>query len=282
MFPWVHEFRWEIGHLIFTGGFTLVLITVLTAITLVFKKIYQIYKERQVEKFVWQATFEDFPSQTRSCRHTISGVFKQRVCNNHFDCGECKIHKQLLEHRIPERVFAAAGDDRANEIFGLNIPLDRMYHRGHTWVKRDEDGNYLVGLDDFGKRLIGKAEEIILPETGSRLHANGTAWKVKRGSADTRILSPIDGEVIETGDDEKGWYLKIKPSPEGENTHHLFKNGREIKAWFMKELERLQFALASDGVGASLADGGVLTDDLPKSHPDADWDGVYGEIFLEP
>ncbi len=282
MFPWVHEFRWEIGHLIFTGGFALVLVAILTAITLVFKKVYQIYKRRQVEKILWQATFEDFPSQTRTCRHAISGVLKQRVCNNHFECGACAVHKQLIEHGIPEKVLAAAGDYGNMEIFGLNIPLDRMYHRGHTWVKQDDEGNYLVGLDDFGKRLIGKPEEVVLPEIGSRLYANGTAWKVKRGKADTRILSPVDGEVLETGDDEKGWYLKIKPAADNSDTSHLLKSGKEVKAWFMKELERLQFALASDGIGVSLADGGVLIDDLPKSHPDADWDGVYGEMFLEP
>ncbi len=282
MFPWVHEFRPELGHLIFTGGFAMVFVIVMTTIVIVFKKVYEIYKQRAVEKIAWQAAFEDFPTFNKRCRYEISGLFNERTCNNYFDCRECAVNKQLLEKGIPEKALAAAGDDGNTEIFGLNIPLDRMYHRGHTWVKQDEDGNYLVGLDDFGKRLIGKPENIELPEIGSKLHANGTAWKVKRGKADTRILSPIDGEVIETGDPEKGWYLKIKSEPDNVDTSHLLKHGKEIKAWFMKELERLQFALATDGVGASLADGGVLIDDLPKSNPDADWDGVYGEIFLEP
>ncbi len=282
MFPWVHEFRWELGHLIFTGGFALVTIGIVTTIIIAFKKIYEIFREKKVETVMWQAAFEDFPAHTKTCRHAISGILKQRTCNNHFDCRECAVHKQLVQHDIPEKVFATAGDDGNTEIFGLNIPLDRMYHRGHTWVKQDKDGNYLVGLDDFGKRLVGKPEKISLPEIGSYLHANGTAWKMKRGNADTRILSPVDGEVIETGDDEKGWYLKIKPNDSNGDTSHLLKNGKEIKTWFMKELERLQFALSMDGVGASLADGGILIDDLPTSHPDADWDGVYGEMFLEP
>ena len=282
MFPWVHEFRWELGHLIFTGGFATVLVIVLTAITVVLKKIYRIYKDRQVEKIVWQATFEDFPAQTRTCRHEMSGLFARRTCNNYFDCRECAINKQLIQYGVPEAEMRNAGNDGDTEIFGLNIPLDRMYHRGHTWVKQDEDGNFLVGLDDFGKRLIGKPEKLAFPEVGTRLYANGTAWTVKRGNADARILSPVDGEVLETGDDEKGWYLKIKPAADNGDTSHLLKNGKEVKAWFMKELERLQFALATDNVGASLADGGVLIDDLPKSHPEADWDGVYGEIFLEP
>jgi hypothetical protein len=282
MFPWVHEFRWEIGHLIFTGGFAAVFVIVVTSTIIVFKKVYQIYKEKVVDKIVWEATFEELPAISRTCRHALSGVFKDRICNNHFDCRECTVHKYLIEHRIPEKILAKAGSDGDTEIFGLDIPLDRMYHRGHTWVKQDDEGNYLVGIDDFANRLIGRAEEIILPEIGTQLHANGTAWTVKRGKADTRILSPIDGEVIETGNDEKGWYLKIKPAEQSDTTGHLLKGSKEIKTWFMKELERLQFALATDTVGVSLADGGVLIDDLPKSYPDADWDGVYGELFLEP
>ncbi len=282
MFPWVHEFRPELGHLIFTCGFATVFVVVMTTIVIVFKKVYEIYKQKAVEKIAWQAAFEDFPRQNRKCRHEINGLFAERTCNNYFDCNECAIHKQLIQYGVPEAALVTAGDDGNTEIFGLNIPLDRMYHRGHTWVKQDDDGNYLVGIDDFGKRLIGKPEKIEFPEVGSTLHTNGTAWKIKRGKADARILSPINGEVIETGDPEKGWFLKIKPEANNGNTDHLLKNGKEIKAWFMKELERLQFALSTDGVGASLADGGVLIDDLPKSNPDADWDGVYGEIFLEP
>ena len=282
MFPWVHEFRWELGHLIFTGGFAMVLVVVLTGITVAVRKVYEVYKKNTVDKILWEATFEDLPTISRSCRHAISGVFKERTCNNLFDCRECAIHAQLVKNKIPEKVFQKAGRDGDAEIFGLAIPLDRMYHRGHTWVKQDEDGNYLVGIDDFAKRLIGKPEEIVFPQIGSRLYANGRGWIMKRGKTDARILSPVDGEVIETGDSAKGWYLKIKPAENNQNTNHLLKHGAEIKAWFMKELERLQFALATDQVGASLADGGVLTDDLPKSNPDADWDGVYGEIFLEP
>lgn len=281
MFPWVHEFRLELTHLIFTGGFSAAAIIIYFSVLFALKKSYLVFKRRAVDQVTWQAAFEDFPTVTRKCRYEINGILKERTCNNYFDCRECTINKVLIEKGIPEKVLSAAGTDGDIEIFGLNIPLDRMYHRGHTWVKKDDEGNYLVGLDDFGKRLIGKAEEIKLPEIGTRLHANGTGWFVKTKNADARILSPVDGEVIETGNDEKGWYLKVKPIANDGDTSHLLR-GKEVKAWFMRELERLQFALAPEGVGASLADGGVLIDDLPKAHPEADWDGVFGEMFLEP
>jgi len=31
-----------------------------------------------------------------------------------------------------------------------------------------------------------------------------------------------------------------------------------------------------------LPDGGVLVEDAPGSLPDADWDAVWGKLFLEP
>ena len=32
---------------------------------------------------------------------------------------------------------------------GLDYPGDRLYHRGHTWVKLEEDGMVSIGLDAF-------------------------------------------------------------------------------------------------------------------------------------
>ena len=39
-------------------------------------------------------------------------------------------------------------------------------------------------------------DEVVLPEPGAQIRANGTAFRVRRREADVRILSPVDGEVI--------------------------------------------------------------------------------------
>ena len=49
----------------------------------------------------------------------------------------------------------------------------------------------------------------------------------------------------------------------------------------MREMERLQLALAAKGAPA-LADGGVPVADIAAAYPDADWDAVCGEMFLHP
>jgi len=50
----------------------------------------------------------------------------------------------------------------------------------------------------------------------------------------------------------------------------------------MREMERLHLALAVQGAAPTLADGGVPVADIAAGYPDADWDAVCGEMFLEP
>jgi hypothetical protein len=47
-------------------------------------------------------------------------------------------------------------------------------------------------------------------------------------------------------------------------------------------LERLQLAFVPTGAAASLADGGELMHDVISNAPEAAWDSILGEVFLEP
>jgi hypothetical protein len=62
---------------------------------------------------------------------------------------------------------------------------------------------------------------------------------------------------------------------------HLLRGG-EVRPWLMREMERLHLALAVQGAAPTLADGGVPVIDIAAAYPDADWDAVCGEMFLEP
>jgi hypothetical protein len=175
----------------------------------------------------------------------------------------------------------AAGETEA-EIFGMSFPLDRMYHRGHTWARREANGTVTVGLDDLGSRLLGTPDAVDLPGLGSRLHSNGTAFRIHRREADVRILSPVDGEVVETGGVDRGFFLRVKPLDGAIDMRHLLRDA-EVKPWLMRELERLQLTLTMEGASMpSLADGGVPVADIAAAYPKTDWDAVCGEMFLEP
>jgi glycine cleavage system H lipoate-binding protein len=273
MFPWVYGFHWTTFHITFLTIFFFIFAAVVSTVILAVRRTLRAEQLQNVESIQWHSDFEDLSPIMKICRHELSGEVRHRVCDNEFDCRSCKVHP-ILEAKNKKSLMLQF------EVNGFTMPPYRLYHRGHMWVQQENDGTYKIGIDDFGTRIIGRPYSIELPPVGSRLSVNGKGLLIKTPNAKIRILSPIDGEVIEQGDAEKGWYLKVKAdNPENVGAHLL--NGKEVPNWIMREMERLQISFATSGVGATLADGGELVSDFHRHFPKADWDGILGQMFLE-
>jgi hypothetical protein len=195
------------------------------------------------------------------------------VCESGFDCRHCPEHERLEGLRRAQ----AAGQ---SEHFGFDLPLDRLYHRGHTWVQPEADGTVTIGLDDFARRLVGTPERIELPAPGTRLEVNGPAGRLTARGNDVRVLSPVDGTVVETRGEGAGVTLRVDLGGVADLRHLL--SGDEARAWALRELERLQRALGPREVGAALADGGELVADVGAALPRDRYDALLGEMLLEP
>jgi glycine cleavage system H lipoate-binding protein len=206
----------------------------------------------------------------------LTGEFQKRECPNAFDCRECETHAKLIA-RNPLLPVVNSEED----ILGMDFPLDRYYHRGHTWAHPEEDGTVTVGLDDLGRRLLGSPDSMELPLPGDRLHANGLAFQMRKRDARVRVLSPIDGEVLAVDGPDGKWFLRVKPDSTGEPAFRHLLRGPEVKPWLMREMERLQLALAAEGATPTLADGGVPVADIASCYPETDWDAVCAKMFLE-
>ncbi len=230
---------------------------------------------------IWHNSFIKLSPSARTCRHEFGYYVRDRICENYFNCADCVIHKNVERLENSRRAHGWREKLPESEVFGLHVPTDRLYHRGHTWVKQETDGTFTVGLDDFGTRLIGKPDSIEFPKVGSEVTVNEPALRLKKRDSTIQILIPVTGKVIDTGDPGKGWYLKIKPTVNGKSTKHLLK-GSEVRNWLMKEIERLQTALPNKELGISYSDGGELIEDISASQPDTDWSKIYREIFLQP
>lgn len=276
MFPWVYEFHWSPSHIIFLGLFFSVVVVVFSTVAMALLRSHRAIRQRKDEMILWHSEFEDLPALAKACRHEFTNDVKHRTCDNAFDCRSCAVHPVLLE-RSGQRIAANLEEQ---SILGFSMPTDRLYHRGHTWARKEEDGTFTVGLDDFATRLVGTPDATGLPEIGTQLRANGAAWHAGKSGAKLRILSPVDGKVVERGGPEMDWYLRVKVDDPVQATRHLLR-GEEIRPWLMREMERLQRSLSTDGLGISLADGGELVSDIHMQYPDVDWDGVWGEMFLQ-
>jgi glycine cleavage system H protein len=271
MFPNVYGFHWSAGHLIFLGLFFVVVVAIATTVMLALARAWRHARQKRLDQVRWLAEFHDLPSRDRACRHECTGVFRDRKCERGFDCRGCPTHAAVMT--------PAAAEDEAP--YGLSFPADRLYHRGHAWVREEPDGTMTAGLDDFGRRLIGKPDAVRLPQPGEILETNATAWTIRARGIDVRVLAPVDGEVVETGGPDSEFYLRLRASGDGFDTRHLLR-GAEIRPWLSRELDRLQLALSGLAGRPALADGGTLLEDVPSSCPKADWDAVWGAVFLEP
>ena len=58
-------------------------------------------------------------------------------------------------------------------VAGFDMPEQLHYHRGHVWARVVGPDTAAVGIDDFGRRLLGTAEGVELPKVGSYIRQGG-------------------------------------------------------------------------------------------------------------
>ena len=287
MFPWSQDFTWDAGNVVFLGAFYVAVLVIAGTLLLALRRTLRGLSGKRAGAILWHADFEELPASARRCRHELTGEIRSRSCPHAFDCRSCETHVEMAAARqdgfvgsLPGcLVSPATADDSA---FGFSLPLDRLYHRGHTWAHPEPDGTVTVGLDDLGRRLLGTPDRLELPPAGSALEVNGVALLARKGTAEVRILSPVDGTVVETGSAEEGWLLRVAPPAGGFDLGHLLA-GAEVRLWFLREVERLERVLSADsGTGPALADGGSPVEDLSQAIPPAERNRTLGEMFLEP
>ena len=273
MFPGIDGFHWTAGHVIFLSLFFAVVVTIFVTVASAAWRTAHDFRTKNAIELCWRSAFAELPEADRRCRHELAGRVISRTCDNAFDCRHCGKYSQFAV--LPARAPVHA--------LGLNYSEDRLYHRGHTWVKAAEDGTFTVGLDEFAEHLIGTPDSVQAPEIGTELEVNQTAWRVKRNGREIAVRAPLEGTVVGVGGAKDGWYLKIRSrlDPADPATLRHLLRGPEVHGWLSRELERLQVQLRAPNTPPALADGGVLLPELMDALPEADWDTVLGDTFLE-
>ncbi|MCP4198998.1 MAG: hypothetical protein GY762_17780 [Proteobacteria bacterium] len=274
MLPFLYEWHWDLGHFIFMGAFYAVLVIMGTTLSVALFR--SIISRRRAEEIERHEVFHDLPESRLKCRYQLAGVLPDQTCHHAFDCGTCPIH----EPRRGEPVTLSEEAKGPADPLGFELEDGLKYHRGHTAVRRETDGNVTVGLSDLANRVLGYPDEVILPPVGTKLIHCGNAFSVKKRKNDIRILSPIAGEVVETGDGTNGWFLKIKPAVASPNFEHLY-DGDLAKAWAKSELDMVGDYLGTKGPSPLVAGAGRRVGSLPSAHPKAPWKYIWNDLFLD-
>ena len=190
----------------------------------------------------WHADFHDLPARDRVCRHVLTGEFQAAMSAMRSIAGCAETHAKLIgRHPLPPRRGPRGRSLRHGFSAGSLLPS-----RPHLGASGDGwHGTGWAGR--AGRAATRLAGRLDLPQPGTYIEANGTAFRARKRDADVRVLAPMDGEVVETGGADRGWYLKLKPAAAGEQAFRHLLRGAEIRPWIMREMERLQLALAAEG-----------------------------------
>ena len=106
----------------------------------------------------------------------------------------------------------------------MNVPENLQYTRSDEWVSLDGDIATL-GITDYAQHELGEIVYIELPEVGTKVLPSVSFGVVESVKAVAELVSPLEGEVIETNADlpdnpsqinespfENGWMIKVRVS----------------------------------------------------------------------
>ena len=171
------------------------------------------------------------------------------------------------------------------------VLVRRYLHPGHAWVRETEDGDVLVGVDDFAQSVFGSVEDVELPRLLRKVEQGEVAWRLRHGARVLPILSPVSGRVIEKnemvtmnpglvnssplGD---GWLLRVRPARLEAHTHNLL-TGKAMEHWL--DATRAELGRFFSGVPALMyQDGGIMIDGLADRCSDEEWARLVDKFFL--
>lgn len=268
MFPNAYEFTWDPYRLVFVTFFlcaAMILIGYLGASAL---RTWRDVRSGRAGELRWHDDFAELPTARRRCRTSLSEGDGGRICTSGFDCAHCVHHDAREVSPLTEDVH----------VHGLTVHPDRAYHRGHTWVRDEADGVVKIGLSPLALRVLPAGSAVRPAAAGELLHRGDAAFELARESL--RILTPVDGQVIESGQDAGGPWLRLavqRPLA----AHAELLRGQEAVRWMEAELRQLQAGLLGPDAAQAWADGGAVVDDLPLALPALDWRSVRQEFFLD-
>jgi glycine cleavage system H protein len=174
------------------------------------------------------------------------------------------------------------------KVGGLHLHPRCYYHPGHVWVMPQGDRTVRVGLDDFGRRLMGTIRKANLPVKGTLLQEGAVAVELDCGNKQARLICPVEGVVttvnqtltkhgsaLERDPYGKGWLFTATVS---DPRYIRLPTGVSAREWLHREIDRLCLFLHSE-LGATAADGGELIPNPTALLSEDQWD-LLSRVFF--
>lgn len=180
----------------------------------------------------------------------------------------------------------------------LSVPADAFLDQGHTWVKISPLGTAHVGIDGFVENLLGRIDDVVLPDVGSEVRRGDVLFALRQNNRRAAFASPVDGVVMNV-DKELHWHpemIHADPYKDGRvcsikprNLAHdlkLLRVAEDAKNWLRDEAEQFKEFFAARPLddlqlGKVMADGGQLRSGVLEFADDETWK-QFNQAFLRP
>lgn len=150
-----------------------------------------------------------------------------------------------------DRSNASSGEE-AKVIKGYRFPTDLYYHREHTWVRVEADGNVRVGMNHFFTKAAGVIVNIELPEEESEVMQGGVCGKIQSSKWIGNLVSPVKGRILRVNRDlmndttlvntdpyGRGWVFVIKSFNLQDDLKRLLRPD-QLDDWLVAEIEKAE------------------------------------------
>ena len=186
----------------------------------------------------------------------------------------------------------------AEALAKLSAPPDVFLDEGHTWVRVTPSGKAHIGIDGFAQGLIGRIDDVLLPEVGREVRRGDMLFAMRQGQHRAAFASPVDGvvevvdkelhwhpEMIQINPYKDGWVCSLKPKNLARNLK-LLRIADDAKSWLKEEGQKFREFFAARPfedlqLGQVLQDGGQLTGGVLEFADDETWK-QFNRIFLRP
>ena len=234
---------------------------------------------RRARIVAWKDRLRELPSWKQPCLHSMKGRIEFRACTNDYSCVDCEFdqffYDQFTVHAVVKPVAEL-------NIEGFKIPQGYYLHRGHAWVKIEEENTVRIGLDEFAARTFGPFSRIDTPLMGKTVHQDRPEIRLIRGENKAKLLSPVSGVITATnprlledvqvenrGAYAEDWLIRVH----ADNLRRDLKNlmiSDETATFLTEEVERL-YQVIETAAGPLTVDGGRLGSDIYGKLPQLDW-----------
>ena len=235
----------------------------------------------------WKDRLRELPAWKQPCLHHMKSRIEFRACTHDYQCGNCEFDQYFSDQYT---VHAVVQPVDVLDVKGFKLPHGYYLHRGHTWVKIEEDSTVRIGLDDFALRLLGPLDQIDAPLMGKEVKQDRDDILLSRSSNTARVQSPISGVVTDINPElrEKGNLANQDPYTRGgvmrlhaNSLRQDLKNlmiGEQASEFLDGEIDRL-YEVIEEEAGPLAADGGYLGDDIFGNLPKTSWQKLT-RLFL--